>query len=509
MSTMELLASGFSVVFQPQMFIMVILAVVLGTIFGALPGVSATMAVALGLTFTYTMEPIPAIVFLVAIYCSSITGGSITAILFKIPGVPSSAPTTFDGYPMAQRGEAGKALGVALIASAIGGLFSALCMFLLSQPLTAAALQFGPSDLFAVTFMGLSILTCLDGENVLATVISGLLGLLLACIGQDKMYAVQRMTFGSKQLLAGVEMIPVLIGLFAVTEVLKQTNKKERLNAKDGVGGGKVNTKMPSFKELWGIKWLMARCSVVGTVVGILPGAGATIASFLCYTMENKVSKHPEKFGTGIIDGVAASEAANNAATGGAMVPLLSLGIPGGNAAAVMMSALVLKGVQLGPLLLVNQPTYLSATFASMIITNIVMVIVAIGIAKVFAQILSIPYSFLGPIIIMLAVIGSYATQMSIADVQIMVIAGILGIVIKVCHFNSAALVLGLVLGGMCESNFSRAYTMMRGSLKDMFVRPIAGPIMIFCIVMLLWPVVMPMIKKHKASKNGQTNAKA
>ena len=190
MSTMELLASGFSVVFQPQMFIMVILAVILGTIFGALPGVSATMAVALGLTFTYTMDPIPAIVFLVAIYCSSITGGSITAILFKIPGVPSSAPTTFDGYPMAQRGEAGKALGVALIASAIGGLFSALCMFLLSQPLTAAALQFGPSDLFAVTFMGLSILTCLDGDNVLKTVISGLLGLLLACIGQDKMYAV-------------------------------------------------------------------------------------------------------------------------------------------------------------------------------------------------------------------------------------------------------------------------------------------------------------------------------
>lgn len=483
------------------MFIMVVLAVVLGTIFGALPGVSATMAVALGLTFTYTMEPIPAIVFLVAIYCASITGGSITAILFKIPGVPSSAPTTFDGYPMAQRGEAGKALGVALIASAIGGLFSAICMFLLSQPLTQAALQFGPSDLFAVTFMGLSILTCLDGKNVLTTIISGLLGLLLACVGQDKMYAVQRMTFGSQQLLAGVEMIPVLIGLFAVTEVLKQTTKRSKLDAKDGVGGGKVNTKMPSFKELKAIKWLMARCSVVGTVIGILPGAGATIASFLCYTMETKISKHPEKFGTGIIDGVAASEAANNAATGGAMVPLLSLGIPGGNAAAVMMSALVLKGVQLGPLLLVNQPQYLSASFASMIVANIIMVVVAIFIAKIFAQILAIPYAYLGPIIVMLAIIGSYATQMSIADVQIMVIAGVLGIVIKVCHFNSAALVLGLVLGSMCEQNFSRAYTMTRGDLGAMFLRPIAGPIMIFCVIMLLAPVVMPIIKKHRGQK--------
>ena len=231
MSLGQLLASGAAAVFNPGMFLMVCVAIILGTIFGALPGVSATMAVALGLTFTYTMEPIPAIVFLTAIYCSSITGGSITAILFKIPGVPSSAPTTFDGYPMAQRGEAGKALGVALLASAIGGLFSAIAMFLLSQPLTKAALQFGPSDLFAVTFMGLSILTCLDSDHILTCIISGLLGLLMACVGQDKMYAVQRLTFGSRNLLAGIDMIPVLIGLFAVTEVFKQTDpKKKRLS---------------------------------------------------------------------------------------------------------------------------------------------------------------------------------------------------------------------------------------------------------------------------------------
>lgn len=501
MTTWEMLVAGVSIVFQPTMLLMVVLAIVLGTIFGALPGVSATIAVALGLTFTYTMEPIQAIVFLVAIYCSAITGGSITAILFKIPGVPSSAPTTFDGYPMAQKGQAGKALGVALFTSAVGGLFSAFAMFLLSRPLTNAALAFGPSDLFAITFMGLSILTCLDSDHVLTTLISGLLGLLLACIGQDKMYAVQRLTFGSRQLLAGVEMIPVLIGLFALTEVFKQTNKKDFLNPEDGIGGGKVNTEMPTLKEMWSIKWIMLRCSIVGCIVGILPGAGATIASFLCYTMENKISKHPEKFGTGIIDGVAASETANNAATGGAMVPLLSLGIPGGNAAAVMMSALVLKGVQLGPLLLVNQPTYLGATFVSMFLANILMVVVAIGIAKIFAQILGVPYAYLGPIILMLALIGSYANQMSMADVQIMVIAGVIGLIVKACHFNSAAMVLGLVLGGMCEQNFSRAYTMARGNFATMFLRPIAGPIMIVCIVMLVTPVILPMIKKHKAAK--------
>lgn len=499
---MQLLQMGFGYVFEPSMFVMVCIAIVLGTIFGALPGVSATMAVALGLTFTYTMEPIPAIVFLVAIYCSSITGGSITAILFKIPGVPSSAPTTFDGYPMAQRGEAGKALGVALLASAIGGLFSALAMFLLSGPLTAAALQFGASDLFAVTFLGLSILTCLDGDHILTTIISGLLGLLLACVGQDKMYAVQRLTFGARELLAGIEMIPVLIGLFAVTEVFNQTNpKKKRLSAEDGITGGKVDTKMPSLKEIWAIKWTMVRCSVVGTVVGILPGAGATIASFMCYTMENKISKYPEKWGTGIIDGIAASEASNNAATGGAMVPLLSLGIPGGNAAAVMMSALTLKGVQLGPLLLTNQPEYLSATFASMIVTNILMVIVAIGIAKVFAQILAIPYYYLGPIILMLAMIGTYGDQLSVTGVQIMVLAGVLGLVVKACHFNSAAIVLGLVLGSMCESNFSRGYLMARANVLQMFnpvSNPIAFVVIIVCIIMLVTPVVMPLIKKAK-----------
>ncbi|MBQ4402665.1 MAG: tripartite tricarboxylate transporter permease [Synergistaceae bacterium] len=497
MSTWELFTNGFSVLMDPYTFLMVVFAIVVGTIFGALPGVSATMAVALGLPFTYSMQPIPAIVFLVAVYCSSITGGSITAILFKIPGVPSSAPTTFDGYPMAQRGEAGKALGIALGSSAIGGLVSALAMLTLSPQLTQAALSFSPSDIFAVTFMGLSILTCLDSKNILRTLISGLLGLLLACVGQDPMYAVQRLTFGSGELIAGLEMIPVLIGIFAVTEVLKQTKKRETLKSDEG--NASVNTKMPSFREWWGIKWLLARCSVIGTIIGILPGAGATIASFLCYSTVTKLSKHPEKFGTGIIDGVAASETANNAATGGAMVPLLSLGIPGGNAAAVMMSALVLKGVQLGPLLLVNQPQYLSATFASMVVTNILMVVVAIGIAKVFAQILAVPYSYLGPIIIMLAIIGSYATNMSIADVKIMAIAGVLGLVISACHFNSAALILGLVLGVICEGNFSRAYTISRASIVNMFARPVAGTLMVVSIVLLVWPILSSFFKKKEA----------
>ena len=501
---LDLLTSGLSVVFAPQMFVLIIFAVFLGTLFGALPGVSATMAVTLGIPFTYKMDAVNAIAFLVAIYCASITGGGMTAILFKIPGVPSSAPTTYDGYPMAQRGEAGKALGMQLICSAIGGMFAAVCMLLLSPQLTQAALSFGPSELFAISFMGLSILTSLETDNICRTIISGLIGLVLACIGLDPLLGVPRLTFGTRFLTSGIEMIPVMIGFFAVTEVLKQTNKPSKLQA---VGGKNtvMSAKMPSIKEILSVKWIIARCSVLGTVIGILPGAGATIASFLCYSAEQKISKTPEKFGTGCLEGIAAPETGNNAATGGSMVPLLSLGIPGGNAAAIMMSALVLKGVTMGPLLLINQPQFLSATFASMFVSNIIMVFAAIVIARIFVQVLKVPYSILGPTIIMMATIGAYATKNTSVDVILMAISGLIGFVFVTCKFNSSAMILGLVLGVICESNLRRAYTIAAGDTLwqetvNIVTRPVTGIILIICLVVLLNPVIKPMLKKRKGT---------
>lgn len=499
----DLLASGLAVVFAPKMFLLMIFAVFLGTLFGALPGVSATMAVTLGIPFTYKMNAVDAIAFLVAIYCASITGGGMTAILFKIPGVPSSAPTTYDGYPMAQRGEAGKALGMQLICSAIGGMFAALCMLLLSPQLTQAALSFGPSELFAISFMGLSILTSLESDNICRTIISGLIGLLLACIGLDPLLGVPRLTFGTRFLTSGIEMIPVMIGFFAVTEVLKQTNKPAKLQAV-GSANTKMSAKMPTLKEILSVKWVIARCSVLGTVIGILPGAGATIASFLCYSTEQKLSKNPEKFGTGCLEGIAAPESGNNAATGGSMVPLLSLGIPGGNAAAIMMSALVLKGVTMGPLLLVNQPKFLSATFASMFVSNIIMVVAAMIIAKLFVQILKIPYSILGPTIIMMATIGAYATKNTAVDVILMAIAGLIGFVFVTCKLNSSAMILGLVLGVICESNLRRAYTIASGDTLwqetfNILSRPVTGIVLLICLIVLLSPVMKPMFKKRAA----------
>ncbi len=496
------LISGLQIVLTPSTFILIFLGTVVGVIFGAMPGVSASMAVALALPFAYPMNGVVAIAFLCSVYCASITGGGITAILFKIPGTPSSAPTTFDGYPMAQRGEAGKALGFSLVASAVGGLIAAFCMAIVSKPLAAVALKFGPGELFAVAFLGLSVLTCLDNGNLIKTILSGLLGLFLATIGMDPQTGVARFTWGSNTLLSGVEMIPVMIGLFAVTEVLKQTAKRDKKDDKGSGMDGQMDykTTIPSVKEFFAVKWVMLRSSVLGTIVGILPGAGATIASFLSYTVEKKISKHADQFGTGIADGIVASEAANNAATGGAMVPLLALGIPGGNAAAIMMSALVLKGVQMGPLLVQNQPDYLSSVFGSMLITNIIMVFVSLAIAKVFAKILAIPYSILGPVIVMLATIGSYALKNNTGDVVLMMFAGIVGYLFVKLGYSAAALVLGLVLGIMCEENLRRAYQIGAGSWNEaIFTKPIAMVLLLVCAAMLLFPVVKPLFAKKKA----------
>ena len=339
-----------------------------------------------------------------------------------------------------------------MICSAIGGLFSCIALLLLTQPLASVALKFGPSELFAVAFLGLSILVTLDKGNVVRTVASGLIGLWLACIGIDPIKGDIRFTFGSPLLAAGIQLIPVMIGLFAVVEVYKQLSKKKEKKAE--MVSGSVSTKLMSFKEIWEMKVTIARSSILGTVIGILPGAGATIAAFLSYAIEVRSSKDPASYGKGNPRGVAASEAANNAATGGAMVPLLALGI---------------------------------------------------GIAKVFAKVLSIPYKMLGTIIIMLCFLGAYSNNRNITDLYIMIIAGVLGFMFSKAHFNSAALILGLVLGPMVEKNLRNAIILAKGNLYTVFIaKPITLVLMIAIILMLVFPLVKPyvmkLIKKEKTA---------
>jgi len=502
----DLLIQGFGIVFAPKMLLMVAFAVALGTLFGVLPGISATMAVALGIPFTYSMTAVESIVFLCAIFCASITGGGMPAILFKIPGVPSSAPTTYDGYPMAQQGKAGKALGIQLTVSAVGGVVAALVMLFLCGPLTTAAVSFGPAELFAVALLGLSILSSLDTDNICRTIISGLIGLLLACVGMDPLLGVPRMTYGLSALRSGMEMIPIMIGFFAVTEVLKQTVKHGQVDTAGQAKMGK--TEFPTLKEFVSLKMVLLRSSILGCIIGILPGTGATIAAFMAYSVEQKLSKHPEKFGTGCMEGIAAPETANSAAAGCSMIPLLSLGIPGGPAAAVMMSALILKGVQVGPMLLVKQPEYLSATFVAMLFTSITMVFAAMAIAKVFVLFLRIPYANLGPLIIMMATIGSFATKNNSTDVLTMAVSGLIGFIFVTCKFNVSAMILGLVLGKIVESNLRRAYIIAPGTglwdttwnvfsapLKIAPI-PLTAILVLVCIIVLVFPVVKPVIIK-------------
>lgn len=494
---LDLIVQACSVVFAPTTILFIIVGTIGGVIFGAMPGVSATMAVVIALTFSYSMDGLASIAFLVAVYCAAITGGGISAILFSIPGTPSSAVTTLDGYPMAKNGEPGKALGISLICSAFGGIFSACCMVFLTQPLAKAALAFGPAELFATAFLGLSILTCLDSKNTIRTLASGCIGLLLACIGTDPLSGDVRMTWGQPTLVKGIALIPTMVGLFALVEIFKNMAKPRE------VGPSLTMSKLCSIKDLWQMRVTILRSAVLGTFVGILPGAGGIIASFLSYAVEVRCSKDQETFGKGNPRGIAAPETANNAATGGSMIPLLSLGIPGSNVAAILATALAVKGVSLGPLLMSTKPVYLYTVFVSEMFTNIIMVFVAIGVAKLFSKILAIPYSMLGTLIVLLSVIGAYSNSRVTSDVTLMVVAGILGLVFQSMHFNSAALVLGLVLGKMVEKNFRNAFVLGKGSLvNSLFIgHPIAVALIVICLILLFWPMISPLLKKLTGKK--------
>lgn len=329
-----------------------------------------------------------------------------------------------------------------------------------------------------------------------------MIGLLLACVGTDVLSGDVRMTWGKPVLVKGIALIPTMVGLFALVEILKNLAKKPGENAYSADSATKV-TKLCTPRELWEMKTTVLRSAVVGTVVGILPGAGAIIASFLSYAIEVRSSKHPERYGKGEPRGIAASETANNAATGGSMVPLLALGIPGGNVAAIMASALAVKGVSLGPLLMATKPVYLYTVFVSQLFTNVIMVVVAIFVAKMFAKILAIPYSILGTVIAVLCVVGAYSNSRAASDVFLMVIVAMLGYAFLKMHFNSAALVLGLVLGPMVEKNFRNAFVLGKGDvLNSLFIgHPIAAFLIIVCVILLLWPVISPPIKKRIAAR--------
>ncbi|OUQ77246.1 tripartite tricarboxylate transporter permease [Flavonifractor sp. An100] len=492
---MDLLILGLQAILEPVTMLWILFGTIIGVIFGALPGVSSTMAIVLCVSFTYVMDPVVAIAFLATVYCAAITGGSVTAILFKIPGTPSSAATVLDGYPMAARGEAGRALTISLVCSAIGGIISALFMFFLTQPMMDLAIKFSAAEQFAVALLGLSVLVFLDQKHMLNTFSSALLGLFLATIGMDNFSSVPRFTFGQDWLLDGMDSLPFMLGMFAAVEVYNEIVSPSDRSAYQ-TKGAKL-TKLAPVRDFIEMKGTIIRSALIGTFVGILPGAGSNISGWLAYTVESKFSKHPELLGTGDPHGVAACETANNAATGGAMVPMLSMGIPGSNAAAMMMAALTIQGVQLGPMLLKAQPEYLGATFCSMFLANILMVFVSLIMAKGFARILSMPYWMLGTFILALAFTGCYASRNSMTSVYVMLAGSVLGYFLKKYHFNIPALILGLVLGPILERQFRRGMQ-MADSVGEFFSRPITLGILAIVVIMYTYAFIK-MVRDHKA----------
>jgi len=484
---MEAFFAGLALLADPKIILVVFLGTVLGIVVGALPGISGSTTTALLLPFTITMGPVPAIAFLGAIYCAANFGGSITAILVNSPGDPSASATAFDGYPMAVKGEAGRALGMSALASAIGGIFSVVVLIFAAPLLARLAYSFGPPEYFALTVFGLSMVALTGGDSAIKNLIAGAFGVMLATVGQDITTGVERYTFGVYSFTDGIEFIPVLIGLFALAELLEQASQ---LGQRSGIAKlGAV--RLPSWADLkkcWRAIWIS---SCVGTFIGALPALGATTAAMIAYVETRRWSKNKEEFGKGAIEGVAGPEAANNAAVGGAMVPTLALGIPGSGTTAIILAGLIVQGVRPGPHLFNEQPLLLYAVFSSMLLANLLYLALGLGLAKLFARITLIPPQFLWPVVFVLSVIGAYAPNQAMAEVWVAIAFGFIGFFMRRFGFSPAPLVIGLVLGRLVEETLKQSLLIFDLSWGGFLGRPIAMTLFGLTALFLLAPLLL------------------
>jgi len=480
------LALGFGVALTPVNLLYCFVGVVVGTAIGVLPGIGPVTTVAMLVPLTFGMSPTAALIMLAGIYYGSQYGGSTTAILINTPGESSSVMTCLDGYQMARQGRAGPALGMAAIGSFIAGSASVVLLMLLARPLVRVALEFGPAEYFAIMLLALLTLGGLTGESVSKGLLMAAFGLLLGTVGGDPMTGTPRFTFGVPSLLDGLEFLPVTIGLFAVAEVLTSATR----SLTQDVYAAPIRGLLPSRADWWACRWTLPRATLIGFIVGVLPGAGATLASIIAYLVEKRVSRHPERFGTGVIEGVAAPETANNAASGGAMVPLLTLGVPGSGTTAVMLGALMLWGLRPGPLLFEKNPDLVWGLIASMYIGNVLLLILNLPLIGLWVRLLLVPPRILMPLILLFCFTGTYAVSANPFDLWVMVIFGVLGFVLQRFGYPVAPIVLGLILGPMLETHFRRALIVSRGDYTVFVQRPIAAALLAIAAVYLLAPMV-------------------
>lgn len=501
---------GFLEVFQPFNLLMLLVGLVIGMAVSIMPGLGLVMGVVLALPFTYQMAIAPAVILLTAIYFSGTYAGCFTAILYRIPGEPMDVPMLWDGYTMAARGAPAKALGWALVAALIGGLVSSAVMVALAEPMGEFALRFDSRDYFAAVFFGLTMVVALAGKSMVNSLISLCVGLLVATVGIDAIYGTARFTFGVPVLRDGVQLVAILVGMYGLGEVLARIGQGLRIDKLDATSP-KVATQFPRLRELFAIKATLARSTVLGTLLGILPGAGATITAFICYGIEKQYGRRRQLLGTGVPEGIVAPQIGATASVAGHMVPLLTLGLPGSGATAVILAAFLLHGVQPGPTLLADPSsallvyTILAAMFASVI----GMCLLGFFWIRIVIKVLTVPQGVLSAIVVMFCLVGAYADRNSMSDVWMIVAFGVLGYLFEKFKFPISPMVLGAILGPIGETSFMRA---MIGSNNDwtvFFTGPICGPLMGASLLALGYPLLRELMATRRRTQPAMAAVKA
>jgi putative tricarboxylic transport membrane protein len=482
LETLNSLAAGFAVALAPDVLLYAFVGCLVGTLVGLLPGVGPLGGISLLLPVTFGLNATSAIVLLAGIYYGAMYGGSTTSILMRIPGEAASVMTCVDGYAMTQKGRAGAALAIAAVGSFVAGTLSVVALMLLAPPLAEFALRFGPPENFTLMVLGLLVLAYMSSGPMTRSLTMAALGLLLGMVGMDTMTGLFRFEYGLSELGDGIGIVPVAVGLFGISEILISASRS----------GGTV-VRAPRLRELLPDRheWRasvgpIGRGTVLGFFIGIIPGPGHVISSFVSYSVERRLSKHPERFGQGAIEGVAGPESANNSATSGAFVPMLALGLPSGAVPAIMLAAMMIHGIAPGPLLIQQQPQLFWGVIASMYVGNVVLLLLNLPFVGLFVNILRIPYAYLYPSILAFATVGVYAVNNSVVDLWIMGAAGLLGYVLRKLDFEIAPIILGLVLAPMLELNFRQSLAMSAGSYGIFFTRPITGVMLLIAIVLLV-----------------------
>ena len=501
MDAIQNLLMGFAIALTPQNIMFAFLGSVLGTFIGVLPGIGPVAGVAMLIPLTFQMTPTGAIIMLTALFYGTQYGGTITSILLNVPGEAASAITCIEGYEMAKQGRGGAALAIAAIGSFIGGTIATIALVLAAGPLTRVALEFGPVEFFALIMLGLSLLMGLAGKSMIKALMMGIFGLLLAMVGMDPVRGMPRFTFGRMELMDGIGFVPVIMGLFGLAEVLVNAEKQFTQ-----VFVAKMSSLIPTRKDIRDSVGPILRGSVIGTLLGLVPGMTGSASSFLSYIAERKVSKHPERFGTGMIEGVAGPETANNAHANGALIPLFTLGIPASPTVAVIMGAFMMHGLIPGPFLFKEHPDVAWGVIASFYVGNVILLILNLPLVGIWVKILKIPYGLLFGVILAFMIVGAYSVSNSIFDVLVMTLFGVIGYLLRKMDFPLAPVVLTLILGPLMERSLRQSLEMSQGDLRIFLESPIAVILLASAALILIAPA-FKFFRRGKRTLSGEEGA--